>query len=195
MFNLPRMDRSPRPGPAFFRPDRAAFSGCLLSALLSLRLTAAEAPPVVPQVDLVRYTGIWYEVAKYPNRFQKGCLCTTASYTLRADGKVAVVNRCRTAEGRVREARGWAKVVDPTTRAKLKVTFFWPFFGDYWILDLDEAYSRVLVGTPDRRYLWILSRTPRMDDSVYAALTARAAALGYDPGRLVRTEPCGAEGP
>ena len=150
---------------------------------------------VVPKADLARYMGTWYEIAKYPNRFQQGCLCTAATYTLQPGGRVTVVNRCRTAEGKVREARGWAKVADPITNAKLKVTFFWPFFGDYWILDLDEGYTRVLVGDPDRRYLWILARTPRMEEAEYLALTQRAADLGFEPTRLVRTEPCGAEGP
>lgn len=152
-------------------------------------------PPVtVPRVDLARYMGTWYEIAKYPNRFQKGCLCTTATYTLRSDGKVTVVNQCRTAEGRTREARGWAKIVDPSTNAKLKVTFFWPFFGDYWILALGEDYCWAMVGAPDRRYLWILSRTQRLEETIYQMLAERAAALGFDLTRLVRTEPCGAEG-
>jgi apolipoprotein D and lipocalin family protein len=161
----------------------------LLAALFALGLQAAP-PPVVADVDLPRYMGTWYEIARYANRFQRGCLCTAANYSLRPDGKVAVVNRCRTAEGKTREAKGRAKVVDPTTNAKLKVTFFWPFFGDYWILDLDEGYSRVLVGTPDRRYLWILSRTPRMDEITYGQLIRKAEELGFDSSKLVRTEPC-----
>lgn len=152
-------------------------------------------PAVKAKVDLARYMGTWYEIAKFPNRFQKGCLCTTATYTLKANGRVEVVNRCRTVDGRTRQAKGWAKVVDPATNARLKVTFFWPFFGDYWILDLDPAYSRVLVGTPDRRYLWILSRTPRMDEETFTALARKAGELGFDPNRLVRTEPCGSGQP
>lgn len=161
----------------------------LLSLLFAVGL-GAEPPTVVSKVDLTRYMGTWYEIARYPNRFQRGCLCTTATYTLRPDGKVTVVNRCRTAEGGMKEAKGWAKVVDRTTGAKLKVTFFWPFFGDYWILDLDDAYTRVLVGSPDRRFLWILSRTPRMEPAVYAELSARATALGFDPSRLVLSPVC-----
>ena len=165
----------------------------ILPFLTALRLQAPEPPAVVPKVDLLRYVGIWYEIAKYPNRFQRGCLCTTATYALKPNGKVAVVNRCRTADGKTREAKGWAKVMDPSTNAKLKVTFFWPFFGDYWILDLDEDYTRVLVGSPDRRYLWILSRTPRLEESAYQILAQRAVALGFNPTQLVRTEPCGAD--
>jgi apolipoprotein D and lipocalin family protein len=166
----------------------------LLLFFLAMSLQAMD-PAVVPNVDLVRYMGTWYEIAKYPNRFQKGCLCTIADYSLQPNGKVRVVNRCRTADGKVREAKGWAKVADPSTHAKLKVTFFWPFFGDYWILDLDKDYTRVLVGDPGRRFLWILSRTPRMEEAAYQNLTQRAAELGFDPTRLVRTEPCGAASP
>jgi len=158
-------------------------------------LPPEKRPPVtVPGVDLARYMGTWYEIAKYPNRFQKGCLCTAATYTLRSDGKVTVVNRCRTDEGRTREARGWAKVVDPSTNARLKVTFFWPFFGDYWILALGEDYGWALVGDPERRFLWIHSRTPTLAETTCRELQERATALGYDPARLTYTEPCGTEG-
>lgn len=160
-----------------------------LLLVLALPLLAGE-PPVVAQVDLARYMGTWYEVAKFPNRFQRGCLCTTATYALRPDGKVSVINRCETLGGKGKESRGWAKVVDPATRAKLKVTFFWPFFGDYWILDLDPGYRHVLVGTPNRKYLWILAREPRLDEASYRALVDRAAQLGFDVSRLEKTAPC-----
>jgi apolipoprotein D and lipocalin family protein len=150
----------------------------------------AAPPEVVTQVDLARYMGTWHEIAKFPNRFQRGCGCTTANYTLRPDGKVSVLNRCRTADGTTRTAKGWAKVVDANTRAKLKVTFFWPFFGDYWILALDPGYRHVLVGTPDRKYLWILAREPRMEADTYEVLVAKAREQGFDTARLVRTNPC-----
>ena len=147
-------------------------------------------PPVVPKVDLPRYMGTWHEIARFPNTFQKGCTCTTATYKLRPDGKVTVINRCGTANGKGKESRGWAKVADPATGAKLKVTFFWPFFGDYWILDLDPEYRRVLVGTPNRKYLWILAREPRMAEAEYLALVAKAAALGFPVERLEKTPTC-----
>ena len=163
-------------------------------AFLVLFTALQGAPPdVVPQVDLARYMGTWHEIAKFPNRFQRGCRCTTATYALRPDGKVSVLNRCRTEGGRPRSVNGWAKVADPNTGAKLKVTFFWPFFGDYWILGLDPDYRHVLVGTPNRKYLWILARQPRLDPGAYEALTAKAAQQGFEISRLVRTEPC--EGP
>lgn len=160
----------------------------LLSALAG-SLLAAD-PPVVAKVDLARYMGTWHEIAKFPNRFQKGCTCTTATYSLQPNGKVRVVNRCGTEDGKGKQSSGWAKVADPVTNAKLKVTFFWPFFGDYWILDLDPDYRHVLVGTPNRKYLWILARTPRLEPAAYQALVARAAALGYDVARLERTPEC-----
>ncbi len=161
----------------------------LTPLLLSIALHGAP-PEVVPQVDLARYMGTWHEIAKFPNRFQRGCGCTSATYALRSDGKVSVLNRCRTEGGKPRSVKGWAKVVDLKVPAKLKVTFFWPFFGDYWILALDPQYRHVLVGTPNRKYLWILARQPRMDPGAYAALVAKAAEQGFDIGRLVRTEPC-----
>lgn len=157
---------------------------------LALPLFAADPLPVVERVDLTRYMGVWHEVAKFPNSFQRGCTCTTATYGLRPDGKVSVLNACGTADGRGRRARGWAKVADPSTNAKLKVTFFWPFFGDYWILDLDPDYRRVLVGTPDRKYLWILARDRDLPEADYQALVARAAALGFPVARLERTPAC-----
>jgi len=147
-------------------------------------------PPVVPKVDLARYMGTWHEIAKFPNRFQKGCTSTTATYVLRPDGKVTIINRCGTVDGKGKEARGWAKVADAATGAKLKVTFFWPFFGDYWILDLDPDYRRVLVGTPNRKYLWILAREPRMAEAEYQALVAKAAALSFPVERLEKTPLC-----
>ena len=160
-----------------------------LLLLLALPLFAAD-PAVVEKVDLSRYMGTWHEIARFPNRFQRGCTCTTATYSLRPDGKVAVVNRCGTATGPAKQSQGWAKVVDPASNAKLKVTFFWPFFGDYWVLALDPDYRHVLVGTPNRKYLWILAREPRLEESTYQALVARAAALEFDVARLARTPVC-----
>lgn len=146
-------------------------------------------PPLqtVAYVDLNRYIGTWYEIARYPNSFQKGCLESTASYVLREDSDIQVVNSCRDAEdGRIRQAKGRAWVVDKTTNARLKVSFFWPFRGDYWIIDLGTEYEYAVVGTPNRKYLWVLSRTPVMDDTVYAAIMERIRQLGFDPGRVVR---------
>jgi len=140
----------------------------------------------VSHVDLTRYVGTWYEIASYPQRFQKGCTATAAVYTLREDGMLQVVNRCNrdSLDGRETIARGRARVIDRETNAKLKVTFFWPFWGDYWIIDLDPDYRYAVVGHPGRKYLWILSRTRAMDPLVYSGILARLTAQGYDVGRL-----------
>ena len=125
---------------------------------------AGHTPPlaVVPQVELGRYMGTWYEIASYPTWFQKGCAGSTATYALRPDGAVDVLNRCRKG-GELDSAHGTAWAPDPSVPAKLKVRFFWPFSGDYWIIELGPEYEYAVVGHPSREYLWILSRTPRME--------------------------------
>lgn len=132
--------------------------------------------------------GQWYEIARLPNRFEKKCAdSVTATYTLRPDGKIKVVNRCRKATGEFTTANGKAKIVDQETNAKLKVTFFWPFYGHYWILDLGPNYEYAVVGDPSRNYLWILSRTPQIDEALYQQLLAKMAARGFQTGRMIRT--------
>jgi apolipoprotein D and lipocalin family protein len=151
----------------------------------------ASRPPleVVPQVDLTRYMGTWYEIARFPHRFEKGCIAAKATYTLREDGTVDVINECRLDrfDGPVKTARGIARVVDETTKAKLKVAFFWPFSGDYWIIDVGDDYDYAVVGHPGRKYLWILSRKPLMDDALYDHILTSASSNGYDVSRLVKT--------
>ena len=143
---------------------------------------------VVPTVDLTRYVGRWYEISRLPNSFQKKCADTvTADYTMRADGKIEVLNRCRKPSGEYTSAKGKAKIVDKKTNAKLKVTFFWPFYGDYWILDLGPNYEYAVVGEPGRKYLWILSRSPRMDEAVYQQLLQKMAAQGFNTEMMIRT--------
>ena len=143
---------------------------------------------VVGAVDLSRYAGRWYEIARLPNRFEKKCAdSVTATYTLRSDGKVDVVNRCRKANGEYTTAKGKAKIVDKKTNAKLKVTFFWPFYGDYWILDLGPNYEYAVVGAPNRDYLWILSRTPQLDEELYQRLLREMATRGFATDRMIRT--------
>lgn len=164
----------------------ALLLGCATTTTARLRL-----PPLqtVPRVDLSRYVGTWYDIASFPQRFQRGCTATTATYTLRADGQIDVVNRCRdqTVDGPERVSRGRARVVDRVTNARLKVSFFRPFWGDYWIVDLGDDYAWAVVGHPSRDYLWILSRTPTLDPAVYDGIVGRLAAQGYETGRLVRT--------
>ena len=143
---------------------------------------------VVQSVDLTRYIGRWYEIARLPNSFQKKCADTvTANYTMREDGKIEVINRCRKASGEYTTAKGKAKIVDKKTNAKLKVTFFWPFYGDYWILDLGPNYEYAVVGEPGRKYLWILSRSPGMDEALFQQLLQKMAAKGFNTEMMIRT--------
>ena len=143
---------------------------------------------VVSSVDLSRYVGRWYEIARLPNRFEKKCAdSVTATYALRPDGKIEVVNRCRKSSGEYTTAKGKAKIVDKKTNAKLKLTFFWPFYGDYWILDLGSNYEYAVVGDPGREYLWILSRTPRIEEALYQQLLGKMAARGFKTERMIRT--------
>lgn len=143
----------------------------------------------VPYVDLNRYLGTWYEIASYPAWFQRGCTGTTAEYAQLPDGRIRVINRCfkNSLDGPLKESTGKAEVVDKHANARLKVWFFWPFKGDYWIIDLDPDYRWAVVGVPSRKYLWILSRTPTLDDAIYQGIIGRLRGQGYDPARLQRT--------
>jgi apolipoprotein D and lipocalin family protein len=141
----------------------------------------------VARVDLDRYMGTWFEIAAFPQRFEKGCHCTTAEYAMTDRGHVRVVNACRKGgpDGKLKKANGKAFVVAGSGNAKLRVQFFWPFRGDYWIIDLAEDYSYAVVGAPNRKYLWILARTARMDPVLYDQIVKRAAAKGFDTSKLV----------
>lgn len=169
----------------------ALVAGLVLCACASSTTARRGLPPLqtVPRVDLARYLGTWYEIAAFPQRFQKGCTATTAHYALRKDGRIAVTNRCRlrTVDGREKVARGIARVKDRATNARLEVTFFRPFWGAYWVIYLDPDYRFAVVGHPGRDYLWILARTPRLDDATYQGILGRLVAQGYDVSRLVRT--------
>jgi apolipoprotein D and lipocalin family protein len=162
----------------------------LAVALLAGCAHAPAGPPLrtVERVDLARYSGKWFEIATIPMSFQKGCTGVTANYTIRPDGDVDVVNTCRkeTLDGPERQATAKAWSVDPSN-AKLVVRFFWPFTGDYWIIDLDPDYRWAVVGHPSREYLWILSRTPQMDAATYDGILARLRAQSYDTTKLVKT--------
>lgn len=166
----------------------------LLLALIAMTGFASnvERPPVqvVPSVDLARYAGTWYEIARFPNRFQRKCAGdTSATYTLRPDGKIEVLNRCRKEDGSITSAKGTAKKASQNgPETKLKVTFFWPFYGDYWIIGLDPDYRWALVGDPGRKYLWILSRERSMDEGEYARIVELARHQGFDVDRLMRTK-------
>lgn len=172
---------------------RAALLALPLVLSLSACVSGPSGNPNPPQpakaVELDRYLGKWYEVARYDMRFEKGCEGVTAEYSKRADGLIRVLNTCRQGglDGPVKTAEGKAKIVDTTTNAKLKVSFFGPFYGDYWVLDHADDYSWSIVGEGSGKYLWLLSRrVPSPADR--EALTARAKALGYDVGMLRQTK-------
>jgi apolipoprotein D and lipocalin family protein len=149
---------------------------------------ASYAPlDTVDSVDLERYAGTWYEIARLPNSFQKNCWNSTAEYQIIDSETVRVINRCEedSVGGEIDDVTGKAWVVEGSNNAKLKVSFFWPFKGDYWILELDEDYQWVAVGTPSREYLWIMAREPRWDAVPLEDVKARLAANGFDTGQLV----------
>lgn len=170
---------------------------CAVLAVLPVLAPQAQRPvTTVSSVEIARYSGEWFEVARYPNRFQDQCAGDVrATYKPLPDGRLEVTNQCRTMKGETDVARGVARIVDRKTNAKLKVRFapamlsFLPFvWGDYWIIGLAEDYSWAVVGSPDRDYLWILSRTPVLPDPAWEIARARAAENGFDLRRLVRTE-------
>lgn len=150
---------------------------------------------VVPSVDLSRYAGKWYEIARLPNKFQKDCLAdVTATYSLAGEGRLKVVNECRKKKG-IDRAEGEARITTKDgANSKLKVRFapswlkWLPFvWGDYWIIELAPDYSHSVVGTPDRKYLWILSRAAEMEAGTYQRLIEKAAAEGFDVSKLMKT--------
>ena len=163
-----------------------------LLMLLASFIAKAEPVTTVPHVDLDRYLGTWYEIAHLPMFFQRHCVGdTTAQYGLREDGRISVLNRCRTAKG-WQEAIGRAKVMPGTGNAKLKVTFFWPFSGDYWIIGLDPEYRWALVGNPSRKYLWLLARTPSLSPDQLDMARQVALTQGYNlTGLLMTSHPNG----
>ncbi|MDD2900220.1 MAG: lipocalin family protein [Desulfuromonadaceae bacterium] len=164
---------------------------CISVLLLTVRNSraASSLPPLLaaPHVDLTRYMGVWHEIARIDHLFQKGCIKSSATYTLLPDGEVEVINRCvNEKDGRLREAKGRAWSVDPEGNARLKVSFFGPFRGDYWIVDLGKEYEYSVVGSPNRQYLWILARQPVMDESVFKGILKKLTTQGFPVDKLVR---------
>ena len=155
----------------------------------------AQPLPTVPALDLPRYLGSWFEIAKFPNWFQRKCVANTrAEYSLRSDGSLQVTNRCKMTSGKVDEAIGTARQIGSASSPKLQVRFApdWlslipAVWGDYWVIVLDENYQWVAVSEPGRDYLWVLSRTPRMEPQTYADLMLRLSGLGLDVQKLELT--------
>lgn len=171
----------------------------LLFALIFVNLAPAGAAwaqerplPVVPALDLDRYMGVWHEIARYPNNFERMCeRDVTATYSRNADGAVKVTNACRKSDGQMASVDGVARLVASPSKFKVRFAPAWlswlPLvWADYWVIDLAADYSYAVVGEPDRDYLWILARDARMSDDVYARISARLPALGFDAARLVR---------
>ena len=153
---------------------------------LTLRPAMAESPlQTVPHVDLDRYMGKWYEIARLPNRFEKKCDRDVTAEYARTGTTVSVRNTCIQANGQPKVADGKAKLVDPVSNARLKVTFFWPFYGNYWIIGLDSDYRWAIVGEPSRRYLWVLSRTPTLPEQTLQEIRKQIEASGYTPSALI----------
>lgn len=163
-----------------------------LLLLMSLALlgckTPKDAPTTVKNVNIKKYLGKWYEIASFPNRFQRGCRCTSAQYGLIKNNRLSVLNRCiKYQNTHYSDAKGVAWAPNPNNFSKLKVRFFWPFSGDYWILYLDKHYGYVLVGSPNREYLWILARHKTLALKTYKKLVTIAKQKGYDVKKLKKT--------
>jgi len=145
---------------------------------------------VVESVDIEKYTGLWYEIKRLPAWFQRDCYSNvTAYYELRADGNLTVVNECLKSNNKLKRAKGKAWLVDKKTNAKLKVSFFWPIRGDYWIIDLDkDKYQYAVVGHPNRKYLWILSREKELDKKILDEILIRIKNKDYKLDNLISTK-------
>jgi apolipoprotein D and lipocalin family protein len=159
--------------------------------------SAGQEVTVADSVDLQRYAGIWYEIARLPNRFQNDCIGNvTATYTLLDNGEIRVVNRCAKADGDSAVAEGRARRADdhgPNTKLKVRfapaILSFLPFvWGDYWIIDLAPDYGYAVIGEPKREYLWVLSRTPSMEDATLTQILSKVKKQGYDLTGLIRTK-------
>ena len=162
----------------------------LFTAMIFNSVIPQKIPSVVSTVDLKRYMGMWYEIARLPNYFERKLKCASATYTLREDGRITVLNKGNylTDPEKSTSVKGVAWIPDKNSPAKLKVQFFWPFSGNYWILYLDKEYHYVLVGDPSFKYLWILAREKKMDEQTYNMLLSKAVENGYDVKSIIRVE-------
>jgi apolipoprotein D and lipocalin family protein len=161
-------------------------------SFLSLLFGCSNYPPleVVKSVDINKYAGKWYEIARLPNSFEKNCVCVTAEYFLTDEDFIKVLNSCRKDDinGEIKTAEGKAFVVPNSNNAKLKVQFFWPFKGNYWIIELADDYSYAVVGDQSREYLWILSRTAKIDEGLFSSLLEKIKSKGFDVTQLIKTK-------
>lgn len=162
---------------------------CVALCLQSDAGDATEEIESVPCVDVSRFMGDWYEIARYLSFFEKNCVAVRSQCELRKDGKITIINYYKKkkfdAPQETAKSRAW--FTDQDTNAKLKVQFFWPFYTRHWIIDLDKDYRYAVIGHPDRDSLWIMSRTPAMDEATYNQILARLDACGYDIGKIEKT--------
>lgn len=164
----------------------------ILSFLFSLSCTKTNSQMIdkttVKELDLNRYLGTWYEIARFPHSFEKGLVGVTATYSMRDDGKIKVLNQGfkNSLDGKLSVAEGKAKIPDKSQPGKLKVSFFWIFYGDYNVLELDADYQYVMLGSSSPKYFWILSRTPQMDSATYEMLLEKARKRGYNLEKLYK---------
>ena len=181
-----------------FRTSFISIIGFLIICLSSFQAAAQQSDPAVKTIaslDVPRYLGTWYEIAKFPNWFQKKCISNTkAVYTAKPDGNIRVLNSCKTASGETSEAEGLARQIGAKDSPKLEVRFapawlsFLPMvWGDYWVIDLDPQYQLAAVSDPSREYLWVLSRTPQLDPKAYADLLQRLQQQRFDIQKLELT--------
>lgn len=167
----------------------------LIALLLVLGVAACAVQPVnrdpgaaplpVASIETEPYLGLWHEAARLPNSFERNCARATAAYALREDGLLSVRNTCFRADGETRDANGRARRVGEGLQGKLEVSFFGPFWGDYWVLERADDYSWSVVGEPSGRYLWVLTRAETISAEERAGFDARLRALGYDTSKLI----------
>lgn len=175
----------------YFNEKYQLMQNLLITILLMLSLTSCKSEhkelPTVKELDLSRYSGTWYEIARLPNSFEKGLECVTATYTILPNGKVEVLNKgCTNADtSKMKIIKGVAWVPDNNHPGQLKVRFFWPFIGKYWVISLDKNYNYALIGDPSRKYLWILSKSSTLNNSTYTTLLNIAKEHGFDVGNLM----------
>lgn len=161
-------------------------------ALSACALSGKSSPkdiPLVGDVDLTRYAGRWYEIARFPHRFERDLVNVTATYTIRADGRIDVLNQGKKGSpvGEQSDARAVAWIPDSSEPARLKVRFFWPFAADYRIVALDqEGYQYAMVTSSSWNFLWILGREPQLDDDTYTMLVNQAREHGFDVSQLYK---------
>jgi apolipoprotein D and lipocalin family protein len=170
---------------------RVSLFALAVFGIKALAFGADEPLETVSHIDLTHYQGKWFEIARLPLSWENKCASdVTATYTHRPDGKIDVLNSCKKSDGKMTQSKGTAKTASKKddSNSKLKVTFFWPFSGDYWIIDLDPDYRWALVGNPSRKNLWILSRTPSLDHETVDKLLAKGKGLGFDISRIIMTK-------